>query len=59
MDKKGKPVPGEPYRVTLPDGQTASVGTLDEKGFARIEGIDPGTCKITFPRLDKNAWKPK
>lgn len=59
LDKKGKPVPGEAYRVTLPDGTTTSTGTLDEKGFARIEGIDPGTCKITFPRLDKDAWKPK
>ena len=59
LDKKGKPVPGEAYKVTLPDGQTAAEGTLDEKGFARIDGIDPGTCKVTFPRLEKQAWKPK
>ena len=25
--------------------------------FARIEGIEPGTCKVTFPRLDKEAWE--
>ena len=56
-DEQGKPVPGEPYEVTLPDGATVASGTLDEKGFARVEGIDPGTCKITFPRLDKDAWK--
>ena len=23
-------------------------GTLDDKGFARVDGIDPGTCKITL-----------
>lgn len=59
VDKKGKPVPGEAYRVTLPDGTTVADGTLDEKGFARVDGIEQGTCKITFPRLEKQAWKPK
>ncbi len=59
VDKKNKPVPGEAYRVTLPDGQTVAEGTLDEKGFARVDGIDPGTCKITFPNLETQAWKPK
>lgn len=58
-DKKGKPVPGEAYRVTLPDGQTVAEGTLDEKGFARVDGIDPGTCKVSFPKLEKQAWKPR
>jgi type VI secretion system secreted protein VgrG len=56
VDEDGKPVPGEAYKVTLPDGETVATGTLDEKGFARIEGIDPGTCKITFPNLDKDSW---
>lgn len=51
-----KPIPGEPYSITLPDGSVAS-GTLDDKGFARIEGIDPGTCQITFPNRDTDAWK--
>jgi hypothetical protein len=32
-------------------------GTLDGKDFARIDGIEPGTCKITFPELDKYAWE--
>jgi type VI secretion system secreted protein VgrG len=53
----GNPVPGEPYRVTLPDGTTVADGTLDEKGYARVENIDPGTCKVTFPNRDKSAWK--
>jgi len=59
VDEAGKPVPGEPYQITLPDGSTIADGTLDEKGFARVDNIDPGTCKVTFPNLDKDAWKPK
>lgn len=59
VDQDDKPVPGEPYRITLPDGTTLAEGTLDEKGFAREDGIDPGTCKVTFPNLDKDAWEPK
>ena len=46
-----------PVRITLPDG-TVAEGTLDEKGFARVDGIDPGACQITFPNLDKEAWNP-
>ena len=56
---KLEPVPGKPYRVTLPDGQTVAEGTLDEKGFAGVDGIEPGMCKVTFPNLEKQAWKPQ
>jgi len=56
VDEDGKPVPGEEYRVTLPDN-TVTGGTLDEKGYAKITGIDPGSCKVTFPNLDKEAWE--
>jgi hypothetical protein len=59
-DEDGKPVPGEPYQVILPDGTTAASGTLDEKGFARVDDIeDPGTCKVIFPNRDKKSWKGK
>ncbi len=57
VDEDGKPVPGERYEVTLPDGQTVASGTLDQKGFARIDGIDAGSCKVTFPDLDKKSWE--
>ncbi|GAG47235.1 unnamed protein product [marine sediment metagenome] len=50
-------IPGEKYRVTLPDGETVATGTLDEKGFARVEGFAKGTCKVCFPDLDKDAWE--
>ena len=56
VDEEGKPVPGEAFKVTLSDGSVYP-GTLNEKGFYRIEGIEPGTCQITFPNLDKDAWK--
>ncbi len=57
-DEDGRPVPGEPYKVTLPDGTTVADGTLDDKGFARVDNIDPGTCQVTFPNLDKDSWEP-
>jgi len=56
VDEENKPVSGERYKITLPDSSVAE-GTLDEKGFARVEGITPGTCQITFPNLDKDAWE--
>jgi hypothetical protein len=51
-----KPIPGEAYRVELVDGSVRE-GRLDESGFARIDQIDPGTCMVTFPALDEEAWK--
>ena len=51
-----EPIPGEKYKITLPDESVAE-GTLDEKGFARIEGFEKGSCKVSFPRLDKEAWE--
>jgi type VI secretion system secreted protein VgrG len=56
-DEADQPVAGEAYQITLPDGESVASGTLDEKGFARVEGIEPGSCKITFPNLDKSAWE--
>ena len=57
VDEEGKPVVGEKYRATLPDGETIAEGTLDEKGFARVQGFEPGACKVTFSDLDKEAWE--
>jgi type VI secretion system secreted protein VgrG len=55
LDEDDQPVAGEKYKVTLPDG-SVKTGTLDENGFARVDGVDPGTCKVTFPNLDRDAW---
>lgn len=55
VDQNGKPVASEPYRVTPPDGP-ARTGTLDDRGFARVDGITPGTCEVTFPKIDGREW---
>lgn len=56
IDEADQPVVGQRYEITLPDGRVAK-GTLDAQGFARIDGIDPGTCQVSFPDLDKDAWE--
>src|SRR5664279_5165176 len=33
-----KPIPGEKYKITLPDG-SVDQGTLDQNGLARVEGF--------------------
>jgi hypothetical protein len=55
LDQEGNPVPGQDYEITLPDGSVVT-GSTDERGSARVEGIDPGNCKIRFPSLDKSVW---
>lgn len=59
VDEEENPVPGERYCVTLPDGQTLAEGTLDSKGRARVECIDPGQCTIHFPKIDQTALERK
>lgn len=58
VDEHGKHVPYEDYRITLPDG-TVIEDSLDRKGHAKINGIDSGTCRVTFPNLDTELWKRK
>jgi len=58
-DELDNPVAGERYRVTLPDGSTIAEGTTDENGLAKVTNIDPGSCQVTFPRLDDSSWDPK
>ena len=51
-----KPVAFEKYRIELPD-MSIREGMLDANGQARISGIDPGSCKVSFPRLHGDDWK--
>jgi len=53
---EGEPAAGERYKIELPDGSVAE-GTLDQKGYARVEGVKPGNCKVSFPNLDKKNWE--
>ena len=57
MDQDGQPIAGEAYKLVLPDG-TVEEGCLDETGEAFVNGIDPGECQISFPKLDGKEWKP-
>ncbi|MAY75772.1 MAG: hypothetical protein CMJ31_13860 [Phycisphaerae bacterium] len=56
VDEEDNPVAGEKYSVLAPDGREAS-GTLNQHGWARIDRIEPGTYKVSFPDLDKDAWE--
>ena len=56
-ESNGLPVAGMAYEVTLPDGKTVAGGSTDDQGTARVECIDPGSCQISFPSLDKEAWE--
>jgi len=56
VNKKGAPVPGAKYRLKLTDGSTEE-GTTDDFGSARVSGIDPGMCEVSFLEFDAKEWK--
>ena len=56
-ESNGLPVAGMAYAVTLPDGTTVAGGSTDDQGLGRVDCIDPGSCQISFPTLDKEAWE--
>jgi uncharacterized Zn-binding protein involved in type VI secretion len=51
LDPDGTPLRNEPYRVVTPAGRTIT-GRLDAQGKARVPGIEPGECQVSFPDLD-------
>ena len=57
VDEMGNPVPGERYEITLPDGSVTS-GTLDGEGYAKVDGVDPGSSEVTFPDRPGLTWDP-
>jgi hypothetical protein len=58
LDVEGNPVPGEPYRIKLPDGSVVT-GKLDAQGKAHITGIEQaGTCQVCFYERDAAIWAP-
>jgi uncharacterized Zn-binding protein involved in type VI secretion len=60
VDQHSKPVPHMRYRVVPPGAGVKPIeGFLNADGYAKVTGIDPGTCKITFPDLDASSWKPE
>jgi len=57
VDSVGDPVPGERYRLRLPDASIME-GVLDDEGKARYDGIVSGSCQVSFPGLDAKEWRP-
>lgn len=55
-DDPPRPVPFKRYRIELPNGSVRD-GQLDAQGMARVVGIDPGTCQVTFPDYDGKRWR--
>lgn len=53
-DEDNLPVPGEYFEVVTPEG-TSATGTTDDKGFARVDGIQPGQATVRFPNRDKTV----
>ncbi|REL27693.1 hypothetical protein DXX93_14760 [Thalassotalea euphylliae] len=56
VDEQDQPLAGEKYQVELPDG-TMAKGTLDNKGYVKIAGFEPGNCQVSFPDIDSKAWE--
>ncbi len=57
VDEDDAPMMFERYTIKLPDGTTQE-GRLDGNGRVRFNGIDPGTCEITFPDFHSKEWRP-
>ncbi len=57
VDDRGAAVPLEPYELITPEGQRRSA-RLDERGLARLDHLQAGSCQITFPRIDGREWGP-
>lgn len=55
VDADSRPLAHQKYRVEAPDGKVYE-GFTGTDGIARIPGLKPGSCKITFPDLDGRSW---
>ena len=56
VDRDNNPVPGEAYKVRLPD-QSLMTGTLDREGKVRFEEIVAGRATICFPGMERKEWR--
>lgn len=53
----GKPIAGERFSAKLPDGSTVA-GYTGADGKAKVDGVPKGQAQVSFPDMDKDAWKP-
>ncbi len=56
IDDDKEAVPDERYVIETADGRKIE-GRTNVSGRAREEGLQPGSCKVSFPDLDPNSWK--
>jgi hypothetical protein len=56
VEENGEPVPDTKYKLTLSDASVRN-GVLDDEGYARVDGIVAGACRVGFPDLDSDSWK--
>jgi hypothetical protein len=54
-DDDDRPVAGERYQVVDRGGRRLS-GTLDGVGFARVEPVLSGVCRVSFPDRESGDW---
>jgi phage baseplate assembly protein gpV len=57
VDERGDAVAGAAYKVVSGNGDVR-VGAIGADGKARVTGVDPGRCKISFLEYDPTEWKP-
>ena len=50
LDEAGTPMAGAKYRIEPRDGAVRE-GALDDRGQAREDGLETGSCKVSFPDL--------
>ena len=51
VDQDGQPVPRRAVHLVLAD-RSEQEGFVDGEGRFRLDGVAPGSCKLTFPDLD-------
>lgn len=57
VDLAGEPVANERCKIVLPDGTVRETKT-NYVGRIRIDGLTtPGSCEVSFPDLDADAWE--
>jgi len=56
VDQDGKPVPGEPFRVRLPD-KSLRTGRTDQQGKVRFDCITAGPATICYTGFDTKEWQ--
>jgi hypothetical protein len=55
QDESGKNMKGVECQIKTSDGRPYNVVTKED-GTARIEGIPPGCCQVSFPKISASRW---